>query len=205
MSNELNMAERESIAALLRQGWSKRRIAKELGLHRDTVRRHARALERQSAGLSPEPCGATDSKPATADEVANCAVQAGSGEVATGSAAKQATPAEVATGNGAVQTVAGEVATGTASDLAQAGRSTCEPYRQVIEEKIAAGLSAQRIFQDLTAEHGYGGAYNAVKRIVRRLSATSELPFRRMECAPGEQAQADFGSGAPIIGISAVP
>ena len=40
MSNELSMADRESISALLRRGWSKRRIARELGLHRDTVRRH---------------------------------------------------------------------------------------------------------------------------------------------------------------------
>ncbi len=29
---------------------------------------------------------------------------------------------------------------------------------------------------------------------------TRPLPFRRLECAPGAEAQADFGSGAPIIG-----
>jgi hypothetical protein len=25
------------------------------------------------------------------------------------------------------------------------------------------------------------------------------LPFRRLECGPGEEAQVDFGSGAPIV------
>jgi hypothetical protein len=34
-------------------------------------------------------------------------------------------------------------------------------------------------------------------RFVRRLKRASQLPFRRMECEPGEEAQVDFGSGAP--------
>jgi hypothetical protein len=38
------------------------------------------------------------------------------------------------------------------------------------------------------------------KRIVRRLSADTDLPFRRIERQAGAEAQADFGSGAPIIG-----
>jgi hypothetical protein len=34
---------------------------------------------------------------------------------------------------------------------------------------------------------------------VRRLGARTPLPFRRMEYAPGEEAQVDFGTGAPVI------
>jgi hypothetical protein len=34
---------------------------------------------------------------------------------------------------------------------------------------------------------------------VRNLEETVELPFRRLECGPGEEAQVDFGSGAPLI------
>ena len=169
MPNELSMAERETIGALLRQGWSKRRIARELGLHRDTVRRHAR-----------EAAGARTGQP----------------EVASGSPAKQAAPVEVATGNDEAAKQRDAKAFGPA---AQSSRSRCEPYRQLIEKKISAGLTAQRIFQDLTAEHGYAGAYNAVKRIVRRLSVGDELPFRRLESAPGAEAQADFGTGAPVV------
>jgi transposase len=155
MSNELSMAEQGAIAALLKQGWSKRRIARELGLHRDTVRRHARELARQTAAITAQ-SNPTDSK--------------------------QATPVEVTTGS-----------------VEPLSRSKCEPYRQVIEQKAEAGLSAQRIYQDLTTEHGYQGAYEAVKRMVRRLCAGEELPFRRIECAPGAEAQVDFGVGAPVL------
>ena len=61
------------------------------------------------------------------------------------------------------------------------------------------GLTAQRIWQDLKAEHGFDGSYQSVQRFVKRLRATTPLPFRRMETGPGEQAQIDFGRGAPII------
>jgi len=37
MSNELKMAKVQSILALHKKGWSNRRIATELGIHRDTV------------------------------------------------------------------------------------------------------------------------------------------------------------------------
>jgi transposase len=60
-------------------------------------------------------------------------------------------------------------------------------------------LSAQRIHQDLAAEHGFRSSYYSVRRFVRGLAATQELPFRRLECGPGEEAQVDFGSGAPIL------
>jgi transposase len=64
---------------------------------------------------------------------------------------------------------------------------------------LEQGLSAQRIWQDLRADHGFDGGYDSVKRFVRRLKTTTPLPFRRMECAPGEEAQIDFGTGAPVV------
>jgi transposase len=80
------------------------------------------------------------------------------------------------------------------------GRSSqCEPLRELILAKLGQQLSAQRIWQDLAADPGFTGSYDSVKRFVRRLGATTPLPFRRMECGPGEEAQVDFGSGAPII------
>jgi len=86
----------------------------------------------------------------------------------------------------------------------KAGRSgpasQCEPFRQVIEEKLGQDLSAQRIYQDLVGEYGFAGSYYSVRRFVRQLGRSQPLPFRRLECAPGEQAQVDFGAGAPVIG-----
>ena len=77
-------------------------------------------------------------------------------------------------------------------------RSLCEPLRGAISEKAAAGLSAQRIWQDLCSEQGFAGGYQSVKRFVHRLCQVQPLPFRRMECGPGEEAQVDFGQGAFI-------
>jgi transposase len=67
-------------------------------------------------------------------------------------------------------------------------------------EKLAAGLTAQRIYQDLISEHGFAGRYHSVRRFVRRLDGAQPLPFRRLECTAGEEAQVDFGRGIPITG-----
>jgi len=76
-------------------------------------------------------------------------------------------------------------------------RSPCSTRR--VKDKLDRQLSAQRIYQDLVAEHGFEGSYSSVKRFVRRLGARTPLPFRRMECEPGQEAQVDFGSGAWIV------
>jgi len=73
-------------------------------------------------------------------------------------------------------------------------------WRAVIEAKLALGLSAQRIYQDLVTEHGFTGSYYSVRRFVKRLAPANALPFRRLECLPGEEAQIDFGQGAWIVG-----
>jgi transposase len=78
--------------------------------------------------------------------------------------------------------------------------ATAEPWREIIHAKQAQGLSARRIHQDLVAEHGATVGYASVRRFLRRLGWVRPLPFRRIECSPGEEAQVDFGSVAPIVG-----
>ncbi|QDU89376.1 Integrase core domain protein [Pirellulimonas nuda] len=78
-------------------------------------------------------------------------------------------------------------------------RSLCDPFRGLVLAKLEQGLAAQRIFQDLVAEHGFTGKYHSVRRFVAKLSQNTPLPFRRMEVAPGQEAQIDFGTGAPIV------
>lgn len=91
-------------------------------------------------------------------------------------------------------------ATGNTGPLGPSGpRSQCEPYRDAILAKAADGLSTQRIYQDLT-ENGAHISYDSVRRFLRRLGQSRPLPFRRMETAPGEEAQVDFGTGAPLVG-----
>lgn len=60
MANQLSMAQVHTIQVLLGQGWSRRRIAQELGIHRDTVAQYARL-----ARAGPDPAGSDAvSKPA---------------------------------------------------------------------------------------------------------------------------------------------
>ena len=168
MANRLKMALAESIHTLYQRGWSQRRIARELGIHRETVARHLKSLSpAPKPGNAPLGSGpvADDSKPANAP---------------LGSEPHLAT----------TQATAGEP-----------GRlSGCEPWRAQILEKLQLGLSAQRIYQDLVTEHSFAGSYFSVRRFVHRLRAHTGLPVRRLECEPGEEAQVDFGTGAPLIG-----
>lgn len=77
--------------------------------------------------------------------------------------------------------------------------SGCEPFRDVIISKLEKGLSAKRIYQDLKVEHDFSGSYWSVRRFVTKLTNKTPLPVRRLEVAPGEEAQVDFGTGAPVI------
>jgi transposase len=171
MANQLKMATLDAILSLHQRDWSIRRIAKELGIHRDTVARQIRLWEQQAKPAS-SAGGAQEAKPATLEEAPIGSKQASAEGapigVPTPRADRKATP------------------------------SLCEPWRAVIVAKREAGLTAQRIFQDLVGEHGFGGKYPSVRRFVWRLEQSQPLPFRRMECAPGEEAQVDFGTGIPI-------
>ncbi len=85
------------------------------------------------------------------------------------------------------------------STLGTAGRqSRCKAHREWIEAKVAAGCSAQRIYQDLVVERSFVGSYQSVKRFVRRLRQIDPQRFYRLECLPGEEAQVDFGSGPSV-------
>ena len=53
MANELKMAEIHAIEQLWKQGWSCRKIARELGIYRDTVRKYVQALAPKPAKVTP--------------------------------------------------------------------------------------------------------------------------------------------------------
>ncbi len=167
MANQLKMAQREAIKALRACGWSYRRIARELDVHRETVARYA-------------PPPAEGSKPAK--------VPIGS-DPATSSSARVEAPGQVA---------GFEVPTGSVAPQA-VSKSQCEAFRAAIEAKLDQGLSAQRIWQDLRESHGFEGSYDSVKRFTRRFRQACDLPYRRMEVEPGQEAQIDFGKGAWIV------
>ncbi len=79
---------------------------------------------------------------------------------------------------------------------AAATPSACEAHRTWIEAQVALGRNAVSIYQDLVEQHGFGHAYNSVKRFVATLKRRAPERFDVLEFLPGEEAQVDYGQGA---------
>jgi transposase len=95
---------------------------------------------------------------------------------------------------------AAKVSTGeTAKPARVSPGSSVEPYRKEVEAALAKGLSAQRIWQDLRADYGFGYNYASVKRFVYRLKKTHREVADVMEHLPGKEAQVDFFEGPPTL------
>jgi transposase len=178
MSNHLKLAMIDLILSLRLKGWSQRRIARELELNRETVARYLK-----QARSAPKPANA----PPGCDHLASAPKPA---NAPPGSNRLESMPAP---------DVSPPSSVGDSSGRTRGRPSECEPWRDIIQSKCDQGLSAQRIFQDLVSEHGFEGSYYTVRRFVHRLSPVLDLPFRRLECEPGDEAQVDFGTGAPVI------
>jgi transposase len=211
MANRLKVGVVHSIYVLLERGWSQRRIAGVLGIDRGTVARYARL-----ARDGPKPAGA----PPGTDEADHATPGAEVPDHAAPGDAADSNPATAPPGS--TFDAQGRESSGGApgcepfgadptADVSAAPRplhpeppanqtSKCEPYREVIKAKLDLGLTAKRIHQDLVGEYDFKAKYHSVRRFVQRLGAGCSLPFRRMECEPGEEAQIDFGTGAPIVG-----
>jgi transposase len=129
MSNIIKMELQQSIRSLKNKGWSDRRISRELGVNRRTVKRYC-----------------ADSKCTNPQ-------------------------------------------TGKKGPV-----SSCEPYREQINEWFDSGLSIERIHHDLSLEHGFGGSYHSVYRFVQSLDVDTAKRIYRIECEPGQEAQIDYGT-----------
>jgi transposase len=178
MSNVLSEEKKQQVIALGKLGWSLRRIERETGVRRETAGAYLKA-----AGLVVRAPGAWErqapAKPATG----------------VTSDPPEAKPA----------TVTPDLAApfsenqGSPGDPSASSASTCEAYRELIEQGLSRGRNAKAIWQDLVTDHGYPGGYQTVKRFVRKLRGSN-----RPEAAgiiltnPGEEAQVDYGSG-PMV------
>ena len=206
MANDLRMDKVFTILTLHKAGWSDRQIARELGIHRETVGRHIRLASACSKPASNLPAGSGGQM-----EAPEVGLRCPLGHAFCIDRPQSTGPQEPELPPCCPNSVScpwtGAWSAGSkpasnlpaGSEAAGAGpASACEPYRDAIVSKLRQGLSAQRIYQDLVGD-GFANAYDSVKRYVRKLDRKEELPFRRMECAPGAEAQVDFGVGAPII------
>jgi transposase len=81
--------------------------------------------------------------------------------------------------------------------------STLEPWRDEIAAWLEAGITGVRIDQALRERHGYSGSYSSVYRMLRAIEAARppEVPMR-LDFAPGDAAQVDFGAGPTITDVA---
>lgn len=157
MANQLKTAMVNTILKLKECGWSQRKIARELNIDRETVRKYINLHK--------------DDPSPSVDVQIDCDIP------------KPATNPH----------------TGSDDENSPGPVSECEPFREIIKQKIEDGLSRQRIWQDLCTEHNFNAGYHSVRRFFNRITKDDAVPFRRMECMPGQEAQVDFGTGAPVI------
>ncbi len=174
MSNRLPMDKVQAVQHLGQLGWSQRRIAEATGVDRKSIRR---VLGQNSKGTTPE-VEAPTAPPVQLDD------SKGTTQVAAAPTAPAA---------------AGTTVPSHDVPPTSLSRSGCRAFHEQIVAYLEQQLTAQRIYQDLVAEHGYQGSYWAVNRYVQRLSQKGALPFRRIEVPAGAEAQIDFGKGAPYI------
>ena len=73
MANHLKVAKVLSIEALHAQGWSQRRIARELGINRETVARHLKKNSKPAKAPTGSDAVGADSKPAISEKAPTAA------------------------------------------------------------------------------------------------------------------------------------
>ena len=173
MPNYLKMPKKAQILALLELGWSYRRIEAETGVRRETVSGYDAA--RQAIAAKTFPGSGSSPPPDSADQ----------------SREEDPNPAKTFAGS---ESKAAKTFPGSTPRP----RFAAVRYRTAITEKLDAGLSLQRIWQDLVEEYGYGASYESVKRFVRTI-ASPRRAVGVFHCAPGAEAQVDFFRGAPTL------
>ena len=207
MANLISMNTRSAIIALHEKGYSIRKIARELGAHRRTVRRYVekRLQEAPSpepagfeaeSGAETDPCGSkctiptTGSAPASGTEIApgesKCTIPTAGSEIVLG--ALPGLDAGESSGPSSGSPAKND-------DIGAPGRqSHCEAFRKLIRSKLDDGLHAQRIWQDLVDDHDFEHSYESVKRFVAKLKQADPKRVWRMKCEPGEEVQIDYGT-----------
>jgi len=158
-----------AIEILVARGISQRETARVTGTHRSAVKKIAEALAKRTT-------------PATGSE-------GGDGQNVPPPATGSEKP------EGAKPPTRPPGITGEKSGA----ESACTPYREWIEEQVDLRRNAVAIYQDLVEMHGFAHRYNSVKRYVRKLRTKAPERFDFLEYGPGEEAQVDYGEGAPTL------
>ena len=188
MSNVLSDDKRQQIIALGRLGWSLRRIEQATGVRRETASAYIKG-----AGISVRRPGNRGRGAKPAIEVFTDS-ESGKAVNPPDNQAEVSKPAiEVFTDSGGTK-AATTPATNTNKALTL---SSCEPYREFIQQSLARGRNAMAVWQDLVTDYGFAHSYQSVRRFVNKLYPPELQPPARavIVTAPGEEAQVDYGTG----------
>jgi transposase len=190
MSNVLEEEKQKQVIALGRLGWSLRRIEQETSVRRETASAYLKA-----AGVEVRGRGRPRrSKPAISRGVST-----------DPQGSKPATTAEVSTDLDSKPAISEGVSTDflgpkwPPAPSRAPGASTCEPFRELIQEALGRGRNAMAIWQDLVDDHGFQARYSSVKRFVHQLRGSKPAEARVViTTEPGEEAQVDYGGKGPM-------
>jgi len=170
--NVLQPSKKTTIITLLTNGISQREIARKARVDRKTIRKYARMADNHN-----------ETQTTTAD-------LSKSPGVATGSE-------ENLGQNPPPRPPASEVSSTREESIPAHARSACDQHRLWIEEQVRLGRNAVAIYQDLVERFSFEHRYNSVKRFCRALRKKNPDQYDRLEFGPGEEAQVDYGLGAP--------
>jgi transposase len=181
VSNVLSEDKRNQVIALGQLGWSLRRIQNKTGVRRETAAAYLKA-----AGIAVRPPGAWGKRPPESKPANEVFTDSGGHDEAK--AANVFTDPE------------GEQTANPAKEVFAGSGSSCEPWREQVEQAVALGRNAMSVWQQLVDQHGYTGSYQSVRRFVRSLSGgTAAEACAVIETAPGEEAQVDYGTGPMVL------
>jgi transposase len=77
--------------------------------------------------------------------------------------------------------------------------STVAPFREIVTRWADQGVGGVAIHAALCREHGYSGSYSAVRRMLQSIvAARPPQATVRLQFAPAEAAQVDFGAGPTL-------
>jgi transposase len=179
VSNVLSEEKKKQVIALGQLGWSLRQIQKATGVRRETAGEYLKA-----AGVGVRPPGGWGKKapPKPANEVTT-------------------DPEAAKAANGVTTDSGAEPTAGTPPPMTApaTAASVSEPFRELIENGLARGRNAMSIWQEMVDRHGFKGAYESVKRFVRKLRGPTSPEARAViTTEPGQEAQVDYGTGPSI-------
>lgn len=238
MSNNLPVGKQKVIIKLSKLGYGIRRIQRETGIHRQTIRKILKEHEKYQVHSGSIPselgkCTSAQNENNQVSKLSNSEQQRIEAEelkkISNSDIIREKEkenekitvelfPAghfennKCPSGNAIIKTVKDEIITKSSSiiesenvvssKLPVSSLSKASKHDEYIREELSKGVCAKTIHTNLYYLYNFQGSYDSVKRYVKKIKLKQPKLVGQMISLPGEEAQIDFGLGAPLIDIS---